>query len=210
MRAQHRLHFGGGRIDDRRIDLRVLDHELADDADAHALERARPPLGDRPGVRLGGHARSRHRGEDVARVVVAVDGIPEGVEHPHGIGDIAAVDPRPIVVDLGADRAAIEGEQRLVRQDQGHRIVIGRPAARLARFLAEAAHHQVRARRDARPRAGADRRGARRVVRVAGVAGPAAALISQRRGKDLGRGDSYRRDCRGRARCTPSCSLWRR
>ena len=41
MPSQHRFHFGRGRIDDRLIDLGVLDHEFADDADAHAFERAR-------------------------------------------------------------------------------------------------------------------------------------------------------------------------
>ena len=139
------------------------------------------------GVGLARQARARHRGEDVARIVIAVDRILERVQHPHRIGDGAAVDPGAIVVDLGADGAAEKRQMRLVRQDQRHRIVIGRPAARLAGLLAEAAHHQVRADGDAGARARADRGGARRVVGVARIAGPGAALIAEHRGKHLRR-----------------------
>src|SRR5262249_55823947 len=148
----------------------------ADDADAHALECTRPALRDRPRIGLAWNARARHGGEDVASVVIALDRILERVEHARRVGDGAAMDAGSVVVDLGADRAAEEGYVRLVRQDQCDRVVVGRPAAGLAGLLAQRAHHQVGAHRDAGARARADRGGAGRVVGVARVAGPGAAL----------------------------------
>ena len=213
MLAEHRLDLLGGRFDDRlvRLDARERQHRLADDADAHAL-RARPRCQESPRVAAYGlveHGRARDRREHVARVVVAVTRILQRVEHLRRIGDAAAVDAGAVVVDVRADRAAVERDQRLVRQDQRDRVVIRGAAARRARLLAQAAHHQVRADRHAGAGARSERGRARRVVRIRRVAGPRAALIAERRDQDLVR----RRSCRPdlpRGRCIPWCSPSRR
>jgi len=44
---------------------------------------------------------------------------------------------------IGADCAAIEAEQRLVRQNKRDRVVVRRAATRRAGFLAKARHHQI-------------------------------------------------------------------
>ena len=66
-----------------------------------------------------------------------------------------------------------------------HRVVVGGAAGRGAGFLAEARHHEVGADRHGRARARSQRGGARRVVDVGRVAGPAAALVAERRGQHL-------------------------
>ena len=97
----------------------------------------------------------------------------------------AGQDAAAVAVDVGADRAAVETEHRLVRQDQRHRIVVGRTAARGAGLLAKAAHHQIGADRHARSGTRAERGRARRVVRIGGIAGPTAALIAEYRRQHL-------------------------
>ena len=67
----------------------------------------------------------------------------ERIEHLGRIADRAREDAGPVDMDIGADRATVESEQCLVRQDERDRIVIGRTAAGRARFLAQAAHHHV-------------------------------------------------------------------
>ena len=46
-------------------------------------------------------------------------------------------------MDVRTDGAAVETEHRLVRQDERDRVMVGRAAARCARFFAQAAHHHV-------------------------------------------------------------------
>ncbi len=136
-------------------------------------------------VRRAQHRRARHGREGIARIVIAFDRVLQGVEDFGAVGDRAAEDAAAIAVDVRADGAAVEAEQRLVRQDQRHGVVIGRPAAGRPRFLAEAGHHQIGADRHARSRARAERGRARRVVGVGGIAAPGAALIAQRRRQHL-------------------------
>ena len=90
-----------------------------------------------------------------------------------------------VAIDVGADRAAVEAEHRLVRQNERDRVVIGRAAARRPRLLAEARHHQVGADRHARAGARSERGRARRVIRIGRIAGPGAALIAERRRQHL-------------------------
>src|SRR5262245_47405864 len=92
-----------------------------------------------------------------------------------------------IVVYFSSDRPAQERQVRLVREDQRHRIVVGWAAAGLARLLAQAAHHEIGADRNARSRARADGSGTCRVIGVARIARPGAALIAEHRGEYLGR-----------------------
>ena len=95
------------------------------------------------------------------------------------------MDAGAVAIDVGADRAAIEADHRLVRQDQRHRVVVRRAAARRARLLAQARHHHVDADRQRRAGARAERGRARGVVRVRRIARPGAALIAERRGQHL-------------------------
>ena len=136
-------------------------------------------------VRRAQHRRARHGREGIARIVIARDRVLQGVEDFGAVGDRAAEDAAAIAVDVRPDGAAVEAEQRLVRQDERHGIVIGRSAAGRPRFLAEAGHHQIGADRHPRPRTRAERGRARRVVGVGGVAAPGAALIAQRRRQHL-------------------------
>ena len=70
-------------------------------------------------------------------------GILQRIEHLGAVADCAAMNAAAVAIDVGADRAAIETEHRLVRQDQRDGIVVGRAAAGGARFLAEARHDQI-------------------------------------------------------------------
>ncbi len=89
------------------------------------------------------HGRARHRREGVARIVIALLGVLERIEHPGRITNRAREDAGPVNMDIRADRTPVKSEQCLVREDERDRIVIGRPAAGRTRFLAHAAHHHV-------------------------------------------------------------------
>ena len=202
--AEHRLDLLRGRGDDRLLGLRAwrIDHRLADDADAHAL-RARPARRPcRRVARIGRaqHRRARHGREGIARVVVALDRVLQRVEHLGAVGDRAAVDAAAVAIDVGADGAAVEAEHRLVRQDQRHRVVVGRAAAGGARLLAEARHHQVGADRHAEPELEPSEAERVRVVGIGRIAAPGAALIAERRRQHLVGRVAAARD-RRRGRC---------
>ena len=81
--AQHRLDFAGRRRADRRFGLRALriDHRLADDADAHAGQRAGSAARARMHRITRQHRGARHGGERIARIVIARVRIFERVEH---------------------------------------------------------------------------------------------------------------------------------
>ena len=123
-------------------------------------------------VGRGQEARTAHRREHVARVVVAANRILERVPHLGGVGDRPALDAGAVVVHVVADRAAEIRQESLGRQDHRLRVVVGRPATRRVGFLADAAHREVR--RDRHRRAGtrSNRRGPRGVVRVGGRCRP--------------------------------------
>ncbi len=164
------------------FDPGAVHHRFSNDADAHPRERAR--RAGRPRmtrVRRAQHRRARDRRVGIPRVVVAVDGILQRVQHLRAIGERAAEDAAAIAVDVGADRATVEPEHRLVRKNQRHRVVIGRAATRCAGLLAEAGHHEIGTDRHARPRARAQRGRARRVIRICRIAAPRAALVAQGR-----------------------------
>ncbi len=131
------------------------------------------------------HRGARYGGPRVARVVIAALRVLQRVEHLGAVGDRAAEDAGAVAIDVGADRAAVEAEQRLVRQDQRDRVVVGGAAGRGAGLLAEARHHQIGADRHGRARARAERCGAGRVVHVGRIAAPAAALVAEDRGQSL-------------------------
>ena len=150
------------------------------------VERAR--RSSHPGVarvRRGQHRRARHGRVGIPRVVVALDGVLQGVEHLGAIADGAAEDAAAVAVDVCADGAPVETQHRLVREDQRHGVVVGRPPTRGARLLAEARHDQIGADRHARAGARAERGRPRRVVGVAGIAAPGAALVAQQRRQHL-------------------------
>ena len=86
------------------------------------------------------------------------------------------MDARPVDEDIGANRAAIESDESLVRQNQRVRIVVGRAAAGGPGLFAQPAHHEIRADGHARARARAERCRPRRVVRIRRIAAPRAAL----------------------------------
>ena len=165
---------GGFTIDSRMMPMR-MSRERARRAGHGGVARIAPAQ----------HRRARHGGVGIARIVIALDRVLQRVEHLGAVGDGAAMDAAAVAVDVRADRAAVEAEHRLVRQDQRHRVVIGRAAAGGAGLLAEARHHQVGADRHRRARARAERGRARRVVRIGGIAAPGAALIAERRGQHL-------------------------
>ncbi len=73
------------------------------------------------------HRRARHGRERVARVVIAVFRVLQRVEHLGAVGDRAADDAAPVAIDVGADRAAVEAEHRLVRQDQRQALWLAGP-----------------------------------------------------------------------------------
>ena len=186
--AEHGFDLGrrGGGDRQRRLGAGRRQHRLADDADAHARERAQGAA--HPSVaRIGRrqHRRARHRGVRVAPVVIAGDRVLQRVEHLGAVADSTGENAGAVAIDVGADRPAVEAEHRLVRQDQGDGVVIGRAAGRGAGLLAEARHDQIGADRHARPRGRAERGGARRVVGVGRVAAPARALIAEHRGQYL-------------------------
>ena len=188
MRAEHVLDLARRRGDDRLLGHRAGrdQHRLADDAEPDALQRAaRARRRDVARIGRGEHRGARHRGERVARIVIAVVRVLQRVEHLGAIAERAAMDAAAVAVDVGADRAAVEAEHRLVRQDQRNGVVVRRAAAGGARLLAEARHHQVGADRQRRARARSERGGARGVVGVCRVAGPGAALVAERRGQHL-------------------------
>ena len=188
MLAENRFDLARRRGDDRHLGQRAGrdQHRLADDAEPDAGERAaRARRRDMARIGRGEHRGARHRRERVARIVIAFDRVLQRVEHLGAIRDRAAMDPAAIAVDVRADRAAVEAEHRLVRQDQRNRVVIGRTAARGARLLAETGHHEIDADRQRRARARSERGGARGVVGVCGIAGPGAALVAERRGENL-------------------------
>ena len=112
-------------IADRRVVGRVLDHELAHDADAHAGEAL---LSGKTGVGLLRDQRLGQRGIDIARVVVAALGILQGIEHDGGVFDRAAVNAGAIDKRIGADAAA-EGHDRLAGIQIGDAVVGRRNAA---------------------------------------------------------------------------------
>ena len=150
---------------------------FAEDADAETLQRLRVlperVVGDREaGVRSVGRQRLGHRGERIARVVVARRRVLERVEHPGRIRERAGVNARAIVEPLIAN-AAVVGQQPL-RGQQRRDAVAGRGAlTRGARLLAYADRHQVGSHRYS----GAATRSARHafgVVRVARLAAPRA------------------------------------
>ncbi len=97
------------------------------------------------------------------------------------------MDPAAVAVDVGTDRAAVEAQHRLVRQDQRHRIVIRWSTAGRACLLAEARHHQIDADRNRRARARAERRRPPGIVGIGRISAPGAALITQCRGQHLRR-----------------------
>ena len=186
--AEDRLDLAGGGGDDRLLALRVtrMHHRLAHDPEAHAAERARGARHPRVArVRRAQHRRAGHGRVGVAGIVVALDGILQRVQHPGAVLDRAAEDAAAVAVDVGPDGAAVETEQGLVGKDQRDGVVVGRSPRRRPRLLAEARHHQIRAHRHAGARAGAERRRARGVVGVRGIAGPRAALKAERGGQDL-------------------------
>jgi hypothetical protein len=94
--------------------------------------------------RGAGHRRIR-----VARVVIAGLGVFQSVENFGGVGDRARENAGAVAINVGADRPAIEAEQRFVRQDQRYRVVIGGAAGRGACLLPEAHHDEIGADRDA-------------------------------------------------------------
>ena len=133
----------------------------------------------------GQHRGARHGRVGVARVVIAAIRIAQRVEHLGAIGDRARHDAAAVAIDVGADRAAIEAEHRLVRQNERNGVVVGGAAGRGAGFFAEAAHDEIGADRHRRAGTRAERGGARRVIDIARIAAPAAALIAEGRGQDL-------------------------
>ena len=163
----------------RRLFAGAHQHRLADDADAHAVERRGRRAAGVARVAALQHRRARHRRVGVARVVIAGLRVLQRVEHLGAIGDRAADDAAAVAIDVGADRAAVEAEHRLVRQDQRAGIVVGRAAGRGAGLLAEARHHEIGADRHGRSRGRAERGRARRVVGVGRVAGPACCADSR-------------------------------
>ena len=168
MRAEHRLDLLVGRRDDRLGRPSALPDAIDSRMMPMRMPFSEPGVPGVAAASSGSRRDGRRRGtvvKDVARIVVAVLRILQRVEHLRRVGDVAAVDAGAIVVDVGADGAAVEADQRLVRQDQRHRVVVGGTAAGRPRFLAQAAHRQVRARPTRRARAGSERCGARRVVR---------------------------------------------
>ena len=150
------------------------------------VERARGPGHPRVArVRRAQHRRARHGRVGIPRVVVALDGILQGVEDLGAIFDGPAEDAAAVAIDVRADGAPVEPQHRLVRKDERHRIVVGRSATGRPRLLAEAGHHEIRADRHARPRARAERGRAGGVVGIPGIAAPGAALVAQHRRQDL-------------------------
>ena len=171
--AEHRLHLLRGGVHDRLVHLRVLHHELADDADAHPLERARRAGGDRLRVGLRRDASPRHGREDVARVVVAVHRILERVEHLHRVGDAAADECRRDRCRCSTPIAPPWNESiALCGRMSATELWLAGPRHDCAGLLAQAAHREVGADRDAGARARPDRRRPRRVVRLARVPAP--------------------------------------
>ena len=88
--AEHLFYLPARRVHDGlfRLGTPRVDHRLADDADAHPFQRARlPARAHVRSVRRIQDGRARHRGERVARVVVAVHRVLERVEHFCAIGE---------------------------------------------------------------------------------------------------------------------------
>ena len=93
------------------------------------IPRARQGAGHPRGSRRRAqYRRARHGREGIARIVIAGDRVLQGIEDFGAVGDRAAENAAAIAVDVRPDRAG-EAEQRLVRQDERHGVVIGRSAA---------------------------------------------------------------------------------
>ena len=200
------------RIDDRLLGLRALriDHRLADHAEPHALQRARRRrrLGV-AGIGRAQHRGARHRGERIARIVIALLRVLQRVENFRAVADLARMDAGAVAIDVGADRAAVEADHRLVRQDQRDGVVVGRAAARRPRLLAEARHHEVGADRHARARARAERSRARGVIRDSTDCRPRCCADSRASTAAPCPACCGRRD-RRRGRCIRCSPPWRR
>ena len=149
--AEDRLDLGRSGRSDRLGSLvaGADQHRLADDPDAYAPERLRWFCAACIGPRQ--HRGARHRRIRVARVVIARFGVLQRVEDFGGVGDRAHENSAAVAIDVGADRAAVEAQHCLVRQDQRDRVVVGRSARRSPGLLAEAHHDEVGADRHARP-----------------------------------------------------------
>ena len=199
--AQHRLDLAVDLVGDRLVVRRLLDHVLAQDRDAHALQRLRRSrerrvVHDEARVRLLGNERLRQRRERIARIVVAGRRILDRVEHLRRVGERARVDAGAVVEPLVADAAAV-GHDALRRQQRRDAVARRRALARGAGLLADADRRQVRRR---------PRRPSRRSIRAARARcrtdcrpGPLQALIACPPATKLRRGSRpARRDCRGR------------
>ncbi len=132
MAAEDRLDFFGRRRSDRHLSHGALrdEHRLANDAKPGALEFARCAFRrgmDR--VWTAQHRRTRHRCEDVARIVVAVILASQGVQHLGTIADGSAVDSGAVAIDVGSDRTAPKCDHGLMRQNQRDRIMVRRTTA---------------------------------------------------------------------------------
>ncbi len=151
-RQDFRERFLEGRfqIGDRRIvriDLiadsgvigRVLDHEFAHDADAHAGQAL---LLGKTGVGFLRDQRLGQRGINIAGVVVAALWIPQGVEDDRCVFDRAAVNPGSIDKRVGADTAA-ERDDRFTGIQVGETVVSRGNAAGAAGLFANRAGDQI-------------------------------------------------------------------
>ena len=173
---EHGLDLVVDPVADGRIVRRVLDHVLADDANAHAGQRPRAFVGglfdDMAGVRFAGNQGLRHRGVDVPGIEVAELGIPKGIQDEGRVADGAAVDACAVHQRVRADGSAVR-DQALGREQAHHAVPRRRTLAGASGLLAEGARGEVRRHRDARPGTRAPRR-ALRVIRVAGLPAPRA------------------------------------
>ncbi len=190
VRAEDFLDFACCGLRDRlvRFHARKDQHRLANDADAYAAQCALRCGGSGTGgVAAVQHAGARYRREGVTRIVIACVRIAQRIHHLRRVGQGAADDAGAIVVDVRADRAADERQQRLVRQNQRDGVVIRRSAARHAGLFAQTAHRQVGGDRHAGARARAKRGGACAVVGRVRISGPGAALVAVVADQHLGR-----------------------
>ena len=149
--AENCFDLARGGLHDRFFGFRFrpVNHRFPHNAKPHPGKRS--DVAGPPGViriRRLEHRRARHRGIRIARIVVSVLGILQGIENLGAVADCAAMNAAAVAIDVGADRAPVEAQHRLVRQDQRDGVMVGRAAAGGAGFLAQARHDQIGAHRE--------------------------------------------------------------